>query len=56
LPRRAVAFEPPLACGLDAQGPIAQKVWLDPVGLQKAVDLKPHEIREILRWHDHFRP
>ena len=44
------------------------KVWLDPIGLQKTVDFKDHEIREIVRkvrqqqatllkaWHDHFRP
>jgi hypothetical protein len=44
------------------------KIWLDPLRLQRAVDLKDREIREILRkaqeqqaaslkaWHDHFRP
>ena len=43
------------------------KVWLDPVALQNAVDIKDHEIRAILRkvreqraaflkaWYDHFR-
>jgi hypothetical protein len=43
------------------------KVWLDPVALATAVDLRNHEINAILRkvneqksaflkaWHDHFR-
>ena len=48
------------------KGASEAKVWLDPVAVNKAVDLRDHEINEILRkvrqqrsafieaWHDHF--
>jgi hypothetical protein len=50
------------------KGAAEAKVWLEPVALAHAVDLRNHEINAILRkvreqqsvflkaWHDHFRP
>jgi Domain of unknown function (DUF4160) len=48
------------------KGKAEAKVWLDPVHLKYAVDLRPHEIAAVLRkvrddrdafvraWYDHF--
>jgi hypothetical protein len=49
------------------KGAAEAKVWLEPVALAYAIDLRNHEINAVLRkvreqqsaflraWHDHFR-
>jgi hypothetical protein len=49
-----------------SKGKAEAKVWLDPIQLRYAVDLRPHEIADLLRkvrderdafvraWYDHF--
>ncbi len=50
------------------KGPAEAKIWLDPVAVASAIDLRSREVNSILRkvreqqseflkpWHDHFRP